>query len=205
MPISAIIMSLVLGPLITVPDCWRTGRSKHRWLQSMLEIGHGISNDMARMEKRFHGHVLVFVVMAASAALALNGGLMRSIPVLTAHFDEKLFPIKAAQFIAQADIRDHLFSSDTWSAYLIYQLYPDFKVYFDDRHDFYGEAFVKEYGKAFLATRQWEEPLDRYQVRWVLMPTDAPLSTVLRRAHDWCVVYDDGLAILFSRAKVRAQ
>ena len=202
LPISAIILSVALGPLMKVPDSWRTGHSCPRWLRSMLETGQDISDDMARLDKQLHGHVLVFIVMAASAVLVLNGGRILSTRLLAARFDEEILPVKAAQFIAQTHIRDHLFSTDTWGAYLIYKLYPGFKVYFDDRHDFYGEAFIKEYGKAFLATWQWREPLDRYQVRWVLMPTDAPLSSVLRETHDWRVIYDDGVAIIFTRATV---
>jgi hypothetical protein len=138
-------------------------------------------------------------------ALVLNGGRVLSRPMLGAHFDEKIFPVKATQFIAQRGIRDHLFSSDTWGAYLIYRLYPGTKVYFDDRHDFYGEAFIKEYGKAILGSGQWREPLDRYQVKWVLMPVDSPLASLLRESRDWRADYDDGLAIIFVRVRACGQ
>jgi hypothetical protein len=187
-PIAAIIMSLVLGPLITQA-------TYPRWLHSLQDI----SDSMARLERQLHGHVAAALVMVASVALVLNGGRIFSRQMLDAHFDEKVFPVKAAQFIAQRGIRDHLFSSDTWGAYLIYRLYPETKVYFDDRHDFYGEAFVKEYGKAILGSRRWREPLDHYQVKWVLMPVDSPLSSLLRESEDWRAEYDDGLAILFRR------
>ena len=201
-PIAAIIMSLVLGPLMTVAispvsDC----RYCPRWVRSLLDAGQGISDSMTNLERKLHGHVFVSAVMAASVALVLNGGRVLSKQLLAAHFDEKTFPVKAAQFIAERGIRDHLFSSDTWSGYLIYKLYPATKVYFDDRHDFYGEAFIKEYAKAFLGSRQWREPLERYQVKWVLMPTDAPLSSLLRESDDWRIDYDDGLAMVFSRER----
>jgi len=142
----------------------------------------------------------VAVVMTTSVALVLNGGRVHSKQMLAAHFDERVFPVKAAQFITQRGIHDHLFSTDTWGAYLIYSLYPGTKVYFDDRHDFYGEAFVKDYGKAISGARQWREPLDRYQVRWVLMPVDSPLASLLRENKEWRADYDDGSAIIFSRA-----
>ena len=109
----------------------------------------------------------------------------------------------AAEFIAQKNIRDHLFSTDSWSSYLIYRLYPEFNVYFDDRHDFYGESFVKECAKAYQGTQQWREPLDRYQVQWVLMPPDSALSSLLREEQGWRVAYDDGLAIIFARTRER--
>ncbi|HEY8671908.1 MAG TPA: hypothetical protein VIL63_13775, partial [Terriglobales bacterium] len=163
--------------------------------------GQGISDSMTNLEGKLRGHVLVSAVMAASVALVLHGGRAFSKQILAAQFDEKTFPVKAARFIAQRGIRDHLFSSDSWSGYLIYKLYPGTKVYFDDRHDFYGEAFIKEYAKAVLGTRQWREPLDRYQVKWVLMPTDAALSSLLRESSDWRIDYDDGLAMVFSRER----
>jgi hypothetical protein len=200
-PMSAIIMSLVLGPPITlVISPGSDVSSRTRWLRCLLDTVHGVSERLTRLESQFRGHVLAVVVMAASVGLALNGGRVFSKQLLAAHFEERAFPVKAAQFIAQRGIRDHLFSSDTWSAYLIYRLYPATEVYFDDRHDFYGEAFVKEYGKAILGSRQWREPLDRYQVKWVLMPVDSPLSSLLRESQDWRADYDDGMAILFSRA-----
>jgi hypothetical protein len=118
---------------------------------------------------------------------------------LNAHFNPRVYPVRAARFIAESGIHDHLFTSDSWGAYLIYRLYPETKVYFDDRHDFYGEAFVKQYAATVSAARLWQQPLDRRQVQWVLMPVDAPLSSLLRASSAWRAVYDDGVAILFAR------
>jgi hypothetical protein len=203
-PIAAIIMSLVLGPLLTAAISPRS-ESRPRWLGSMLDTGQGISDSMTCLERQLHGHALVLVAMAASMALVLNGGRLLSRPTVTAHFDEKTFPVKATRFIAQRDIRDHLFSTDAWSGYLIYKLYPQTRVYFDDRHDFYGDAFIQEYAKALLGSRQWREPLDRYQVKWVLMPTDSPLSSLLRESQAWRIDFDDGLATVFSRTRPPGQ
>jgi hypothetical protein len=205
-PISAIILSLVLGPLLTVAVSPQAdGSLRPRWLRSLLDTTQEISISMARLETQLRGHLLAAVVMVASVTLVLHGGRAFSRQLLAAHFDEKMFPVHAAQFIVRAGIRDHLFSSDAWGAYLIYKLYPGTKVYFDDRHDFYGEAFVKEYGEAMTASRQWREPLDRYQVQWVLMPVDSPLSTILRERPDWRAAYDDGVAIIFSRTRICGQ
>jgi hypothetical protein len=107
--------------------------------------------------------------------------------------------VKATEFIAGKGIHDHLFNPDNWSGYLIYKLYPGTKLYFDDRHDFYGEAFIRDYLKAMNGTSRWREPLDRYQVKWILIATDSPLASVLKERKDWRVEYDDGLAIIFAR------
>jgi hypothetical protein len=203
-PISAILMSQCMGPLWagTISNLRLAGSypdSYPGWLRSLLGIVHGISEDMGRLESQFRGHGLAVVALIAAVAIAANGGKVLSTPVLSAHFDPSDFPVKATEFIARQGIRDHLFSPDRWGGYLIYKLYPGTKLYFDDRHDFYGEAFVREYLKAENGTRQWREPLDKYQVRWVLVPTDSSLSNVMKESRDWHVEYDDGVAIVFAR------
>jgi hypothetical protein len=201
-PIAAIIMSFVLGPVLasafsTAPD----HGSCPVWLRGIIAAEQSISSDMVGLEKQFRGHAWSIIAIIASAALVLNGGRMFSHQVMSSRFDKKILPIEAAEFIAQKNIRDHLFSTDSWSSYLIYRLYPEFNVYFDDRHDFYGESFVKECAKAYQGTQQWREPLDRYQVQWVLMPPDSALSSLLREEQGWRVAYNDGLAIIFARTR----
>lgn len=199
-PISAILISVATGPLLAAAIAPRPDRLVNMgWLNSLLDTVHDISNNMAGMERQFRGHALVIVAIAAAGAVALNGGRVLSANVISAHFDENIFPIKATEFIAQKHIHDHLFNPDDWSGYLIYKLHPETKLYFDDRHDFYGEAFVRDYLKAINGNWQWREPLDRYGVKWVLISPGSPLASVLKESKDWRVQYDDGLAIVFSR------
>jgi hypothetical protein len=198
-PISAIMMSLSLGPVLA--GVVSPQLSQPEWMRSLLDSVQGISTNMGEMEKHFRGHALAIALVVASALIALNGGRLLSSQVISAHFNEKEFPVAAAEFIAANGIHDHMFNPDDWSGYLIYRLYPGTKLYFDDRHDFYGEAFIKEYEKASNGTHAWREPLDKYQVKWVLSAVDSPLSSVLRESKDWQVAYADGLAIIFSRVQ----
>ncbi len=199
-PISAIMMTLAMGHMLS-NACLSTSDEPAypRWITSLADAISEISRNMAGMEKQFQGHALVITALVASGVIALNGGRVLSAQVISAHFDEKSFPVKAAEFIAQKRIHDHMFNPDYWSGYLIYRLYPGTKVYFDDRHDFYGEAFVKDYLKANSGSWRWREPLDKSQVNWVLIATESPLSSILKESKAWTVEYDDGLAIIFSR------
>ena len=110
-----------------------------------------------------------------------------------------MFPVAAAEFVAAHDIHDHMFSTDRWSGYLIYRLYPQTRLFIDDRHDFYGEAFLKDYLKALGADLGWREVLDKNRITSVLIPPATPLANVLKETSDWKVAYDDGVAILFAR------
>jgi cytochrome b subunit of formate dehydrogenase len=197
-PISAILMTEILGPPLALAVS-PSAKTAPRWLASLLSTGRSISDNTSQLEAGLRGHGLLWIFLAGSVLLLLNGGRISSKQLIATHFDEKSFPVKAVDFVAQREIRDHLFSTDAWSGYLIYTLYPQVHVYFDDRHDFYGSAFIKEYAKAFLGTREWREPLDLYQVKWALLPADSPLSSLLRESRDWHVDYEDNLAVVFSR------
>jgi hypothetical protein len=199
-PLSAILISLAIAPLWAgIVSRYSEPGACSRWLGSLLETVNDISANMAGMEKRFRGHVLAIAALVAATAIVLNGGRVLSAQVVSARFNDKTIPVKAAEFIARNGIHDHLFNSDGWSGYLIYRLYPGTKVFFDDRHDFYGQAFIQEYLKTANAGWQWQETLDKYQVKWVLIATDSPLAGVLKQSRGWRAEYDDGMAIVFAR------
>jgi hypothetical protein len=197
-PLAVILMSLALGPLLAAIGCSDERRYPSP-VASLLDLVHDISGNMGRMEKQFRGHAVVLAVVAISIGIALNGGRVLSAKVLSAHFDEKVFPVRATEFIAAKGIHDHMFNPDYWSGYLIYKLYPGTKLYFDDRHDFYGEDFIKDYLKATHGDWDWRVPLEKYEVKWVLIPVHSPLSSLLKESGTWRLEYDDGLATVFSR------
>ena len=66
-----------------------------------------------------------------------------------------------------------------WGGYLIYRLYPRVKVAVDDRHDFYGEAFLKSYLKMMHAEPGWQDFLEQYRFGYVVIPKDSALANVL--------------------------
>ncbi len=174
-------------------------RAAPPWLSSILEAIDEISGNMAALEKQLRGHGWAILLLAASTAIVLNGGRLGSAQVMSAQFNEKNFPEKAAQFIREKKIHDHLFNPDDWSGYLIYRLYPETKVFFDDRHDFYGEAFVRDYMQASDASGKWRQTLEKYEVQWVLVPAASPLATVLKESKDWRLEFDDGMAVIYFR------
>ena len=199
-PVSSMLLAIAIAPALSEAIRAAGQRSDlPLWLRNACVQVDETSTRMQNIEQGLRGHVLPALVVVASLALALNGGRLFKVPVLAAHFDQRKFPVAAAEFVAAHNIRDHMFSTDRWSGYLIYRLYPNTKLFIDDRHDLYGEAFLKEYLKALGADLGWREVLDKNQITSVLIPPDAPLANVLKERSDWKVAYDDGVAILFVR------
>ena len=198
-PISAMLLTLTVAPMLG--ESFRSAGQDMGiapWLHNLATKIDGFSARMQVMDQRCNGHVLSAVV----ALLLVVGAGTRGASALNAqalHFDEKHMPVQAAEFMAAHNIRDHFFAPDSWSGYLIYRLYPDVHVMMDDRHDFYGEKFVRDYLKVAQAAYGWREVLDANRVNWVLVPPDSPLASTLKETTDWKLVHDDGTAILFER------
>src|SRR4029077_13310213 len=85
--------------------------------------------------------------------------------------------------------------------YLIYRFYPRNKVFVDDRHDLYGEEFLREYLKAIRLATDWNGFLDQKKVNWALLPAESSLANMMEETSQWNLVYRDGVSVLLERKK----
>ena len=122
-------------------------------------------------------------------------------------FPETVFPVLAVernlQHLAPAAAMPRILTSDQWADYLIYRLYPQQRVFFDGRSDFFGPAIGSDYRKLLAGERPWRELLDRYRFDLALLPRDWALSTALDREPGWRLVYQDSVAVLYARDVAR--
>ncbi len=123
---------------------------------------------------------------------------------MNAHFDPKHLPVQATDAIVQRGLREPIFAPDSWGGYLIYRLYPQNKVFVDDRHDFYGVDFLRDYLKAIRLTPDWDKFLNEKHVNWALLPAGSSLANMLEETAQWNVVYRDGTAVLLERKQLLA-
>jgi hypothetical protein len=113
-----------------------------------------------------------------------------------AEFDPKVFPAGAIATL-RSDPAGRVFTYDQWGDYLIYRLYPAYKVFVDGRCDFYGTDFEEKLVDVLHIKYGWEKTLSGFGVDTILLPPSAPLSGALKESSHWRVVYDDGIALVF--------
>lgn len=118
---------------------------------------------------------------------------------MDAHFSATRFPVQAVDYVANADIREPIFTPDYWGGYLIYRLYPRNQVIVDDRHDLYGEEFFKNYLKVVRVEPGWDQVLRDDRANWVLVPAESTLGNILKEHPGWERVYEDEVGVLFRR------
>ena len=179
-PISAILLGVVIGPLLSCDG------SRESFSQKMLAV-----------ESRMRGHLWPLAGFVFTFAVAANGGRMGSARWMNAHFDPQRMPVQAVAYLGSQGAAAPILAPDYWGGYLIYRLYPQAQVVVDDRHDLYGEQFLRSYLKLLHAEEAWGEFLREHPAGYVVLPRKSALATVLTGSQEWKRIYADDVAVVF--------
>jgi hypothetical protein len=138
------------------------------------------------------------LILAAFLAFTLIR--LRQVVVGQADAEARAFPSAAVSFISKYRISGPLLNHYNWGGYLIWKLYPGYRVYIDGRSDLYGDEFMDQSGATYnISNESWREPLEKWQIRSVILPPNVPLVAALRCEIGWKEVYSDPRAVIFER------
>jgi len=206
-PVSSLLSILVIGPWLSdaMARLAASLRTPARWRRlAYTQFLHR----MEGIELSLRGHLWPIAAIVLTCWIVAHGGKLGAAPLMNAHFDTKRFPVAAVDYLKKnslekQDLQGPLLSPDSWGGYLIYEMYPEFyprvKVVIDDRHDFYGEEFLKSYLKMIHGEFGWEGLLEVYQIHCVMVPKGSPLANILSKSPPWKNVYADDVAAIFER------
>ena len=113
--------------------------------------------------------------------------------------EAKTYPVAAVNFIAKERLPQPIFNEYGWGGYLIWRLYPDYRVSIDGRADVYGDDLMEESLAVHDGEPQWREYLNKNQVRTVLVKPEVPLASLLRDDAAWQKVFEDKSSVVFVR------
>jgi hypothetical protein len=109
------------------------------------------------------------------------------------------FPTAAVSFLAANHPPAPLLNHYNWGGYLIWKLYPQYRVFVDGRADLYGDDFLNRLADIYYIRHNWEEEFAATRVCSVMLPPDAPLVSALRELPEWKVIYSDKQAVILTR------
>jgi hypothetical protein len=115
-------------------------------------------------------------------------------------YAEFVQPVKAVEFIKSENLPKEIFNKFEWGGYLIWTL-PSHRVYIDGRPDMYGDKFVAQYLNIYNGSKGWEETLNQFGVRTLLIDPQAPLVNRLVEETDWKRVYEDKQSVVFIKGE----
>ena len=114
--------------------------------------------------------------------------------------EAKELPAAAVSFIAAHRPPAPILNHYNWGGYFIWRLYPEYRVYIDGRADLYGDAFMDDLATTYyLRGDLWQSPFEKWGIRTVVLPPDAPLVTALRVLPAWKTIYTDNQAVVLTR------
>jgi hypothetical protein len=188
--VASILMALIIGPKFSsvIQGLWR--KRADSW-----------SAHAAELQGELRGHLWPAVATVAMFVVCTLGGRVGARAILNADFDSARFPVHAVDEIAADHSQEPILCPDSWGGYLIFRLWPGTKVVVDDRHDLFGQAVLQKYLTAVRVEPGWNQVLEEWNVRRVLMPNGSALANILRETPEWRVAYDDSTAVLLVRTQ----
>jgi Flp pilus assembly protein TadD len=122
-------------------------------------------------------------------------------------YDRRIFPAKAADFVARNRIQGNIFSTMEYGGYFIWRLYPEHQVFIDGRLDVYGPSMFETYGRMFWSAPVFDTMVQKYDITCCVLPqppsntavTQNYIGRTLARRSDWSLVYWDDLALIYLR------
>jgi hypothetical protein len=112
-------------------------------------------------------------------------------------FGEENNPVGAVEFIKAEHLQGNMFNNDEFGDYIIYDTWPEYKVFVDGRSDMYGVDILKEYLKVISVKPGWDEVLKKYDMNWIIYNANSALSVFLMEREDWKMIYADKVANIF--------
>jgi hypothetical protein len=74
--------------------------------------------------------------------------------------------------------------------------------YIDGRSEMYGDAFVTDYSEMIGGdVGRFDRAVQRYHIRWAILPPKSDLVVVLDRSGHWRRIYADKVGVIFVRSK----
>jgi hypothetical protein len=108
------------------------------------------------------------------------------------------FPANACAFLESHSIQSPIYNDMNWGGFLIWAL-PDTPVAIDNRPDLYGDERLSRFFLVQQGTVDWRTDPDLNAARVVLLNRRIPLARLLTRDERFHLVYEDPLAVVFSR------
>lgn len=157
-----------------------------------------VSHDKNAADNRFTSGFAVGILLLVILPAALVYRVWDASTRQTQAF-AKDFPGPAVDFIEARQLPQPIYNEYHWGGYLIWRLYPQYRVYIDGRADVYGDALVDEFFVVHDGQIGWRQPLQSYGVRTVVVAPDSAIASLLREDDAWKKMFEDRQAVVFVR------
>jgi hypothetical protein len=180
-----------LFAIVTAPILLKAGEDLLDKLPGpLLRFYQTRNRNLAAIDSTLKGYFWPAFSTLLIVALALRG-------VIGYQFNNKTFPVAAVEFLKRETITGNMFNNDEFGDYMIFAVWPKYRVFMDGRSDMYGERFGTPYLQIANVQPGWKEILKKYNISWIIFQTHSALTAALRDQRNWHPIYSDEVATIF--------
>lgn len=187
--------ALLVTPVISYHMAAIIQNLKLKVFENRINSKSNISGGQTQMLK-LKGAINLFSVF--TLGLVAAGKLLAvSEPSLVNAYLNSSMPVQAVQWLKSNPNEGNLFNSYTWGGFLTWNL-PEKLVFVDGRTDLFGDEIIRQWVQVVNAEIGWEQVLDRWQVRTILLEPYQPVVAKLE-IEGWSLAYQDSMAVIYTR------
>lgn len=186
------LFAIVLTPVVAkVVADW----VRNDFPQSRLLITEG---NVFKINSVSNGWIWIVAVVLTAVVLLRSGSTIDS-EGRGNIFDPRFFPVKAVSWLEAHPQSGHMFNEFDWGGYLLLKLWPTQQIFMDGHTHIYGEKLTREYEHVITLSKDWEDILKKYDIKWVIVRREASLAKALTASGNWTSAYEDATAIILTR------
>jgi len=152
------------------------------------------------------------IVLSITLVLVINNA-----DIFQKGIKQNRYPEGAAHFLREHHIQGNMFNPYIWGGYLMWALYPDYKVFIDGRglleEVFFQEVRILEADPGtMVGLPRWKALLNAYKVNFIVTFSVGnfsgrlmPLIPGLLNDPEWHLVYMDNISLIFVRGRQENQ
>lgn len=125
--------------------------------------------------------------------------------------DKEKIPVEEVNFLKRINPEGNIFCSPGYGGYLIYNFYPEKKVFWDGRNELYFEL-LKEFEISLKTRENWENFLEKHKIEWAIIKYQGlqkvkkgektifmPFSSIYFKEDKWELVFWDDSGMVFMK------
>ncbi|HPD61706.1 MAG TPA: hypothetical protein PKV48_08130 [Thermodesulfobacteriota bacterium] len=185
---------LVSAPILAVHFC------SLEWVREKISAGKekeaGSENECLPVNILFFMVILITVIW-------FSPWLRPYLPVKSARnfINPRTEPVAIANYIKKEGLKGNMLNDINWGSYLIWKLWPDYKVFADNRLHLVPEEIWKDYMDVHFGLADWEKILNKYKISFVVLSKgdNKRIIEFIGESPGWKKVYEDEAGTIFVR------
>jgi hypothetical protein len=175
-----------LGAVVPISRALASIPIKVNWKGSSKQVAPSV-------QKYLNVFLAITFLIAAmiKVSLPLNNGYNQK------KLDE-IFPSAAMTHLAEHVASGPIFNSYNWGAYLIWELYPEYRSFVDGRTDLFNDEILEDYLAAWRGEAAWKDIFNQWEIEIALIEPSSPIASKLQ-AEGWQLEFEDSKSVIFTK------